>query len=227
MAHVVDLTLFYGGIASAPTAELPLAGSSFDVQAGTLRRAVFGVPQAVSVADVRPASLASRAWQMGSPAASYRALAKPQGFSRSLKVGVATVLVTKEVVARGVEARTPALGACRVATGANARVAGVAVVPHRVGTLTVGYTAAIGATGFARQCSIGRVGIAIRVFPAGLLKKPTLGAASALSGLAVQTGSAGVHAYALAQLSQNGGTFRIESLGTDDYRFVQAVFAQG
>ncbi len=50
MAHVIDFTLFYGGVASAPAAELPFAGSSFDVQRGTARRAVFGVPEVESVA---------------------------------------------------------------------------------------------------------------------------------------------------------------------------------
>lgn len=50
MAHVIDFTLFCGGVASAPAAELPFAGSSFDVQRGTARRAVFGVPEVESVA---------------------------------------------------------------------------------------------------------------------------------------------------------------------------------
>lgn len=154
MAHIIDLTLFYGGIASAPTAELPFAGSSFDVQEGTLRRAVFGVLEAVSRADVRPAGIDGRKAQTGAPSVLYGAQASLDGFVRHAGFGDAHARTAKEVFAGGIS-RSASFGVYRVATSATASVAGIANA-HTLGLLDVVPAVTIHFDGVARIEAVGR-----------------------------------------------------------------------
>lgn len=118
MAHVIDFTLFYGGVASAPAAELPFVGSSFDVQRGTARRAVFGVPEVESVAIAELGAVTGAAPVLGVPALSYAALWKGAGgVSRTASIGAVSAATGVELADVGAGAREAELGDVSAAVG--------------------------------------------------------------------------------------------------------------
>ena len=157
MAHVIDFTLFYGGVASAPAAELPFAGSSFDVQRGTARRAVFGVPEVESVAIAELGAVTGAAPVLGVPALSYAALWEGAGgVSRTASIGAVSAATGVELGGLSAGARTAGLGL----PGAYASCAvDLRAVPERapaIGELAALQAVTVTFDGVAREAVFGK-----------------------------------------------------------------------
>lgn len=160
MAHVIDFTLFYGGVASAPAAELPFAGSSFDVQVGTARRAVFGTLEVESVAFVDLEAVRSTAPELGLPALDYAAQWEGAGgIRRSASFGAVSVSVSIELPEVGAGAHAAALGVVSVAAGVELGSLTVGAKAAELGGLTVGSGVELNLTPVSRSAEFGAASV--------------------------------------------------------------------
>ena len=172
MAHIVDFTLFYGGVASAPAAELPFAGSSFDVQVGTARRAVFGTLEVESVAIANLGAVTGAAPVLGVPALSYAALWEGAGgVSRTASIGAVSAATGVELAGVGAGARTAALGDVSAAVGVELSGLTAGAKAAELGGLTVA------------------AGVELSLAP--VVRAAELGTASVLNAVTLDVGSAG------------------------------------
>lgn len=156
MAHVVDFTLFYGGVASAPVADLPFAGCSFDVQEGTARRAVLGEPEFESVAIAEGVGAVGREPVIGT-ATVLNAVTLDMRSAGASVAAFGTFVATTAVDLGGLSAgaRTAAMGAPEVRTTWTAQPAAVPEREPAIGELTAEIAATVTLDGFAYEADFG------------------------------------------------------------------------
>ena len=186
MAHVIDFTLFYGGVASAPAAGLPFAGSSFDVQEGVTRRAIFGAPEFDSVAIVEPGAVANTAPAIGSPALNYAALwGGAGGVSHTASIGAVNAATGVELADVGAGARTAALGNVSAAVGVELSGLTAGAKAAELGGLTVA------------------AGVELSLAP--VVRAAELGTANVLNAVTLDVGSAGESVAAFGTYAASTG----------------------
>lgn len=160
MAHIIDFTLFYGGIASNPTAELPFAGSSFDVQEGVARRAVIGRLDVESVAMVELAAVTVTTAVAGSPDVAYiRLVDGVGGFEREAVFGAVDVTNGLEVLGVTAGFHTAEFGTPSVYVTCVANLSAVQISSPEFGVLEAVPAATASLTGFAQAAKYGALDV--------------------------------------------------------------------